>query len=48
MKTCFVIAPIGEAGSETRKRSDLILKYIISPAAEHCGYSALKADKIGD
>jgi hypothetical protein len=48
MKTCFVISPIGEVGSETRKRSDIILKYIISPAAEHCGYAALRADQISE
>ena len=48
MKTCFVIAPIGESGSETRKRSDIVLKYVISPAAEQCGYSALRADQISE
>ena len=26
-KPCFVIAPIGEKDSETRKRSDQVLKY---------------------
>ena len=29
-KQCFVIAPIGEAESDICKRSDQILKYIIS------------------
>jgi len=48
MKTCFIIAPIGEQGSDTRKRSDIVLKYIISPAAEHCGYTALRADQISE
>ena len=48
MKTCFVIAPIGEAGSETRKRSDLVLKHIISPAVEQCGYDPLRADQIAE
>lgn len=48
MKTCFVIAPIGETGSDTRKRSDIVLKYVISPAAEFCGYSALRADQISE
>jgi hypothetical protein len=48
MKTCFVIAPIGEIGSEIRKRSDLVLKYVISPAAEQCGYAALRADQISE
>jgi len=48
METCFVIAPIGEPGSDTRKRSDVVLKYVISPAAEHCGYTALRADQISE
>ncbi len=48
MKTCFVIAPIGESGSETRKRSDLVLKYVVAPAAEQCGYKALRADQISE
>lgn len=29
-KVCFVISPIGEEGSETRERSDQILKHIIT------------------
>jgi hypothetical protein len=45
-KTCFVIAPIGEDGSETRKRSDQILDHIIKPAVTECGYTAVRADKI--
>jgi len=48
MKTCFVIAPIGESASETRKRSDIVLKYVISPAAEQCGYATLRADQIAE
>lgn len=48
MKTCFVIAPIGEARSETRKRSDVVLKHIITPAVEQCGYEALRADQIAE
>jgi len=47
-KTCFVIAPIGEAGSDIRKRSDQVLKHVISPAAEQCGYEALRADQISE
>ena len=47
-KTCFVIAPIGEPDSETRKRSDQILKHVITPAAKECGYSPIRADKISE
>jgi hypothetical protein len=45
-KYCFVIAPIGDPDSETRKRSDQILKHVIRPAAEACGYKAVRADEI--
>jgi hypothetical protein len=41
-----VIAPIGLPDSETRKRSDLILKHIIKPAVISCGYIATRADEI--
>ncbi len=47
-KTCFVIAPIGEAESETRKRSDQVLKHVIAPAASACGYKAIRADQISE
>ena len=47
-KACFVIAPIGEAESDTRKRSDQILKHVISPAVESCGYNATRADQISE
>ena len=47
-KTCFVIAPIGEPESETRKRSDQILKHVIEPATKECGYIALRADHISE
>lgn len=46
--SCFVIAPIGEDDSETRKRSDKMLKYVISPVAEEQGYEAIRADQISE
>jgi hypothetical protein len=45
-KICFVIAPIGEAGSPVRKRSDQVLKHIITPVCEARGYKAIRADHI--
>ncbi len=45
-KQCFVIAPIGEPDSDTRKRSDQVLRHIIRPAVEQCGYNAVRADEI--
>ncbi len=43
---CFVISPIGEAGSSTRIRSDQILSYIIRPVATKCGYDVKRGDEI--
>lgn len=47
-KKCFVIAPIGEPESDTRKRSDQVLKHIIKPAANQCGYDPIRADQISE
>jgi len=47
-KQCFVIAPIGDAESEIRNRSDEILKYVITPAVEPLGYEAIRADHISE
>jgi len=47
-KICFVISPIGEEGSETRERSDQILKHIITGPVEQLGYTVIRADKISE
>jgi nucleoside 2-deoxyribosyltransferase len=36
-KRCFVISPIGAAGSPERKHADMTLKAIIRPALAECG-----------
>jgi hypothetical protein len=43
---CFFIAPIGDEGTPIRKRSDGILKFIVSRAAEELGLTAVRADQI--
>lgn len=40
VKACFVIAEMGAPASPERKRSDQILRFVIQPAAEACGYRA--------
>ena len=45
-KVCFVISPIGEVDSDTRKRSDQVLKHVVRPAVVSCGYKAVRADEI--
>ena len=47
-KICFVIAPIGDEGSEIRKRSDTVFKYVIEPVAMECGYESIRADHISE
>lgn len=47
-KKCFVIAPIGEEGSEIRERSAKVLEHIIKPMVEECGYEGIRADEISE
>lgn len=47
-KTCFVVSPIGDDGSEGRGRSDKVLRHIIKPVCVELGYSASRADEIND
>jgi len=47
-RVCFVIAPLGDAESEVRRRSDQMLRHVISPAVESCGYKAVRADQIAE
>lgn len=47
-KVCFVISPIGEDGSETRERSDQVLRHIITEPAAQNGYTVIRADKISE
>lgn len=45
MKNCFIICPIGDNGSETRKRSDSLFKHVISPVCKECGFEPIRIDK---
>ena len=47
-KNCFIISPIGEEASEIRKRADQVLKHILTPTAQACGYEPIRADKISE
>ncbi len=46
MATCFLIAPIGNEGSEARSRTDKFEEYILSRALEGLGYEIIRADRI--
>jgi hypothetical protein len=43
---CFVISPIGNAGSDERKHADLMLSSLIEPALAELGLRAVRADGI--
>ncbi len=44
-RLCFVIGPIGEAASSTRKHADMLLNAIIRPTVEPLGYRVKRADE---
>lgn len=45
-KTCFVISPIGDPGSEERIRADRVFKHIVAPAAASHQLQAVRSDQI--
>ncbi|HSS34283.1 MAG TPA: hypothetical protein VLL27_13485 [Solirubrobacterales bacterium] len=45
---CFFIAPIGEQGTDVRKRSNDVRDWIVKPAAEAHGLETLRADDVGE
>jgi hypothetical protein len=47
-RICFFIGPIGEADSEYRKHSDLVLETLIRPSLEAFGMEVKRADEIQD
>lgn len=47
-KVCFMITPIGEEGTDTRKNADEVMNYIVSPACKKFGYSVIRADKMAN
>lgn len=44
--TCFVICPIGESNTETRKKSDKVLNCIVRPALQKSGLIAIRSDQL--
>jgi hypothetical protein len=47
-RECFFIAPIGEKGSEVRRRSDGVRDWVVKPAAVAHGLEAVRADDVGE
>lgn len=49
-RSCFIVGPIGESGTATRKLADLLLNLVIKPIleAEDLNYSVKRADEDAD
>lgn len=45
MKRCFVVSPIGDAGTDIRKNADQLYQHIIKPVCEKCGFAAQRVDE---
>jgi hypothetical protein len=45
-RNCFIICPLGTSDSEIRKRSDIILKFVLKPVLEKYKYNPIRADQI--
>jgi hypothetical protein len=45
-KTCFVICPIGDEGTEVRQFADDLFDLVLEPALEPFGFELLRADRI--
>lgn len=47
-KSCFMITPIGQAGTPVRRHADWVFKFAVEPVAKEKGYVAKRADLIAD
>lgn len=47
-KRCFMITPIGDAGSDIRKHADWVFKFAVQPVMADKGFEATRADMMDD
>jgi len=47
-RSCFIISPIGQAGSAVRNHADDVYRFIISPALEKFGITPERSDEISE
>jgi hypothetical protein len=45
---CFVVSPIGQPGTETRRRADAFLRFIVEPVLKDAHFKAVRADMISE
>lgn len=48
MRTCFIVSPIGNEGTEIRNRADKLFKFIIKPVCEKCDFEAVRVDQLNN
>lgn len=46
MKTCFLISPIGDTGSEIRRHADILLEFVVAPACLQLGLHLIRVDRL--
>lgn len=45
-KTCFIVCPISEKGTETRDHSDQLLEYLLEPVCKELSFEVIRIDKL--
>ncbi len=45
-KTCFIISPIGQEGSDIRKQADDVFDFLIAPALSRFSFEIIRSDRI--
>ena len=45
IKKCFIVCPIGQESTDTRKRSDTLLNFILKPVCNECGFEVIRVDE---
>jgi hypothetical protein len=43
---CFLVCPLGEIGSDIRRKADWLEKYLVEPVMQQSGLQVLRADKL--
>lgn len=47
-KICFIVCPIGEENSETRKNSDKLFTHLIEPVCTELDFECIRVDKLNN
>lgn len=48
MKTCFIVSPIGNEGTDVRSTADKLFKFIIKPVCEKCDFEPVRVDQLNN